>query len=523
MRRKHLKKTKTYLWIFTLLPFLFPPPLTAADKRVALFPLAIYGDPSKDYLRQGLKSMFVSRLSGGEIVVIDEGEYESLLSDTEKQGLTSKERAEEIARHLKLDYALFGSITTIGEGYSLDLSILDLGKEKAEMTRISQAVGEDQLVLKLADLAHQFRDVIEGIYVPAPRVGLSSVSPDSKPAGGLFLKAENSVSGFQPTGKVSIRLGVLAFDMGDLNGDGSVEWVVLGRRKLLIYSREKGAIVLKGSLEPSSGESFLKVSVGDADEDGRAEIFLTNLYGSRVRTTVLEWTGKFQRLFRMAGNLRVLRDSDDQKPLLLFQESRIEQPFHGVISVMNYDKGGKLKPKEPLTHLKKVQFYTLTFLDLDRDGTREYLGLDENSHLHVWDQEGKSLWKSKKKLGGTNNAIGEGHGRREDGQRELPEFRVPLNSRPVAMDIDGDGQKEVLVIKNIPLLTDLLENYKQYTKATLNAYKVEGKSLVPTWTTREMDDSISDIQTAGRTLFLATQKAKQSNFSKGSGSILWFE
>lgn len=503
-----------------------PALLDAADKRVVLFPVSIHGDPSKAYLRQGFSSMFVSRLSGGGIEVIDERQYGGLLTEKEKEGLITRERVEELARRLDAGYAVFGSVTTIGEGYSLDFSVLDFSKGESGLTRVSEAVQEDQLIVMTADVAHQFRAIIEGVpMAPKQRTGLASLATpeEAEPTDSLFIRASDPAAGLRPSGEVSIRMAVIAFDIGDLDGDGSVEWVILGREELLVYKKERGAMVLKGRLEPSSGESFLKVSVGDADENGKAEIYVVGLYGQRVRTSVWEWSGKFESLFRKPGHVRLLNRPDNRKPLLLFQDSGLNEPFKGSISLMNYNGGGELNPQEPLKDMKEAQFYTLTALDMDRDGQMEFIGLNGDSHLQVWDREGKSLWSGDEAVGGTNNAIGEG---RDPYASEQPLKRIPLNSRLVVMDVDRDGKKEVLAVKNIPsipVVGGIVKHLKLYDKAQLNAYKVQGITLVPAWTSKEIELSVSDMQTDGKTLYLAKQDVQFSNFSKGSGGIVWFE
>ncbi len=526
MGKKYLIKTTAYLWVLSLFFFL-PPPVRAADKRVIFFPVTVHADPSKTYLRKGFTSMFVSRLAGGGIEIIDEGRYGALLSDKEKEGVISRDRAEELAREVGADYAVFGSVTTLGEGYSLDFSVLDLKKGEAGLTRVSEVVDEDRLILTMADVAYQFRSVIEGIPLqPKRRAGLASITLESEATDNLFAKAKSSDAGLRPSGEVSIKLALMAFDIGDLNGDGLAEWVVLGRDKLLIYVKDKGTMVLKGRLEPSYGESFLKVSVGDGDENGKAEIYLVSLYGERVRTSVWEWTDKFQNLFRRGGHLRILSRLDNSKPLLLFQDSGLREVFKGKISFMDYDKGGKLTRQESLGKLKGLQFYTLTVLDMDRDGQMEFIGLNKDSYLLVWDREGNKLWYSDKPVGGTNNTIGTGFYEEEYMSANDPESMVPLNSRLVIMDIDGDGKKEVLAVKNIPSLGVVGEyqgSFKSYNKAKLNAYKINGRSLVPAWTSKEFDLSISDMQTDGRALFLAKLKPQATKFSKGSGGIAWFD
>jgi hypothetical protein len=135
----------------------------------------------------------------------------------------------------------------------------------------------------------------------------------------------------------------------------------------------------------------------------------------------------------------------------------------------------------------------------------------------VWNQQGDILWSGDKKLGGTNNATRVGPEDRDD-----PPPRISFNSRLVITDIDGDGNKEILAIKNIPMIKHLL-NFKVYTKSRLIAYRIEGTSLFPAWTTRDIDWCLTDMQADGQTIFLAAQKGKISNIGKGSGLIMWFE
>ena len=527
-----------------LLSLIFSLPLSAqaSIKTLVIFPLEIYADQSKSYLRHGVNNMLISRLSGGDIEVIRDEKYMSLLNEKEREGITSKKRAEELARGLKADYAIFGSITSIGGGYSLDLSLLEIGESGSRLTRVSKAVDEDNFIPQLSDLAYRLRAIIEGKEIPARTIEekatvlskphtakgiFSKVEEDKQmPVAlekGLFFKPTREYQAFKPTGKISIGMTVMAFDMGDLDGRGGVELLVLGRKKLLLYTIRGASFALKDSLKAGLGEDFIKVSAGDVDNNGRAEIYLVSRYGMRARSTVLEWNGEFKRLDRRTGHLQTVKDPASSKPLLLFQDSKVDEFFSGRIYVMNYEKGGKLKKREKLPELKGGQFYTLALCDLDKDGAPEWLGLGEpglgeQSNLCVWDQEGDIIWSGDKKLGGTNNAI-----RLEEGGSEgdLPPM-ISFNSRFVITDIDGDGKKEILAIKNISPVK-LLQNLRVYTKSNLIAYRIEDSSLFPVWRTRDIDWCLTDMQVQGQSLFLAAQKGKWSHVGKGSSQIMWFE
>jgi hypothetical protein len=97
-----------------------------------------------------------------------------------------------------------------------------------------------------------------------------------------------------------------------------------------------------------------------------------------------------------------------------------------------------------------------------------------------------------------------------------------MNSRLLITDIDGDGKGEVLATKNIPLVK-YVKDLKVYFKSHLIAFRIEGTSLVPAWTTRQIEYCLVDIQAAGPALFLAGQKPKVTAFGEGSGLIMWFE
>jgi len=532
-----MKKRRLFFRFFTL--FLFPlmlvfaaSPAPAADRTLALFPFAIYAEHPGEYVRQGLETMFVSRLSGGGLDVITGRDFGSLLSEEEQKGKITRERVEEVARERKAAYAVFGSVTTIGGGSSLDLSFLDLTKTPPKLTHVSEAMTGDQFIPKLAEVANRFRSIIEGRYAGARRiVGGAAPSAPEGPGGGIFSKLgepegtgegegffrpTRQYAGFEPTGRVSVPLAVVSFDAGDLMGDGNRELLVLGRSELRIYTKKDQGYALKDTRKSSTGEDYLKVSVGDVDGNGKAEIYLVSFYGERARTTVLEWNGRFKELFQKTGHLVAVQDPGGGAPRLLYEGTQINKLFAGGISLMGYDASGRLKELRRLPEIKGVRFYSLTPYDLNKDGSPEFIGLGENNCLHVWGGNGEVLWKEDESIGGTNNRIQVG---------DVPNYEskpwVDINSRLAVTDIDGDGKKEVVAVKNIPLVGHI-QNMLVYVKAQLVAYRIEGATLTRGWTTRTIPYCVTDLQATRGTLFVAAQKGRFSRIGPGKGRIMWF-
>jgi hypothetical protein len=500
--------------LVVLLSLFFPLSAVGADKSLVLLPLVIYSDHPKDFLRPGLKSMFVSRLSGEGIQIVSDEKLYPLLSEKEKQGINSRQRAEEIAKALQADFALFGSLTSIGTGYSLDLSVLDLTKEEPKLTRISEAVPEDQLIPKLSDIAYDIRAVISGVDIRARKKEGPPPGPES--VMGLFYKPGAAEMEMTPAGRVSVRMGVMSCDAGDLKGDGQVELLVLGQDRLLVFGKKEGSMALLDTLKSGMGEDFFKVSVGDVDGNGKAEIYLVSSSGMRAESSVWEWNGKFRRILKTDGHLQAVKVGNE-RPLLLFQESLVGRFFSGRIAVMDFNGSG-LTQREVLPEFGEgIQFYTLAPLDPTRIKTAGYVGLTRDSYIGLWDGGGTLVWRSEEKVGGTNDLVMPGRYFNKD---EL--IPIYINPRIIVKDINQDGKKEVLIINNIPMgkYTKLLRTIE---KSNIFVYRVEPARLVPVLQTPKISYCLTDMQMEGKTLYLAAQRGKAVQFGEGSGAIVWFE
>jgi len=491
--------------------------VVAANKTVAILPLQIYADPSKAYLSQGIKTMLASRLSGEGLEVIAP---DSALSAADKQGVTSEQRAEEIARLLKTDYTLFGSVTSLGTGYSLDLSFMDLTKEKPLVTKVSEGVTEDQLIQKLSDIVYDFRAIAAGADIRKQK----SVGPGPEAeTKGLFNKPTAESSAFRPTGRLPVKTGIMSLDVGDLDGDGQPEIVAVSRDALLVYSRKEKTLLLKGTLSADRSEEFLKASVADIDGNGRAEIYLVSFYGKRAQTSVWDWPGKFTRkLDRQNGHFHVLSNQGGGRPTLIFQASGVDKFFMGKIWQMGYDQGGKLVRGDPLPDIKGAQFYTLTLFDYNRDGKSEYVALganrlDNSAPLEIWDLEGKSLTKFDEEMGGTNNYIRSGP---TGDDSSLPPANL-VNSKIVVMDVDNDGKKEILVIANNPMAGKM--DIIIYYDGRIVALKTEGNTLAEAYKSGKIKLCLTDMQIYGETLYVAADEGEMLNLAEGKGRIMWYE
>jgi hypothetical protein len=534
--KQSFKIRRIYIAILLFISLCFP--VSAYAKTLAIFPLAVYSDKPSDFIQQGVRSMFVSRLSGGDIDIIKNKDLEPLLIENEKEGIIKEKRAQEIAQKIKADYAVFGSITALAKSYSVDLSVLTSEKKEGPPEKISYVLNEEQFIPKMSDVAYQIRAIIEGKEIAPPKIAAAATikdEPETSPMGifseienkkkapadlekGLFFEETKESKGFKPTGKIDLDFSIMAFAAGNLDGKEGVELVILGRKNLFIYSKKSDTFITIDSLKAGFGEDFLKVSIGDADNDGMAELYVTSRYGIRAKTTVLNWDGAFKERDRITGHVKAIHNPLKDKTTLVFQDSKPDQFFQGPIFFMDYDHKGRLHKSDKIPGLKGAQFYTIIMHDLDKEGGNKWIGLGEDSRLCVWDNSGTVMWKGTRDLGGTNNEIRIG----SSAPGDLPP-RVFFNISPLVIDIDDDGKEEILAVENIPLIEHVAD-LKIYNKSNLIGYQIQDTDLSPSWETKNMDYCLVGLEQYGQSIYLAAQKAKIINIiKKGSGLVMWFD
>ncbi|MCF8095867.1 MAG: VCBS repeat-containing protein, partial [Desulfobacteraceae bacterium] len=402
----NIRKTGDLKRILILLAvfFLLCPPALGQVKKVALFPLAFNGDASKDYLKQGVRSMLLSRLDNQDLEVINDEIMNSVFEDQNADEVRSPKKAEAVARRMNADYAIFGSINALGDDCSIDLGILDLQQKKPKPEWLSASAAQDDLIAAVEDLARKSQAAISGKQAAAAlkKQPPAEVEPDKKrTAGGIFLEQQKSSLMIEPDGSLPLDMAVMAFDTGDLNGDGSMELVVLARKQVRIYTRSQDGFALQDTLKPSSGRSFLQVSTGDADGNGKDEVCIVSGHGIRAESSVWEWDGEFKRLYERNGHLRITKLGNNGNPVMLFQESLSQEDsfFYGDIWVMKIDRQGNPVKEKALALPDGAQFYSIIFRDIIGDNQMETLFLGrinarQRGLLHLGNAEGQTIWQS---------------------------------------------------------------------------------------------------------------------------------
>ncbi len=194
---------------------------------------------------------------------------------------------------------------------------------------------------------------------------------------------------------------VVDFDVGDLDGDGNNEYILVDQYRVMAYKLKKGKLKKIAQLKTKKGiNRILGVDVGDINGNGRDEIFVTNQNGDKLESFVLErQPGKkgFKHLWKDVNlYFRIIRPFGE-KPTLLSQSSGYETPFIGPIKKVIFKNNRYLQSRKintPKIHGKHFILYGLTQTNLSGNKTKETVILDDNYHLRVYAPNGKVVVKS---------------------------------------------------------------------------------------------------------------------------------
>ncbi len=194
---------------------------------------------------------------------------------------------------------------------------------------------------------------------------------------------------------------IVDFDVGDLNGDGKNEYILIDHYRVMIYKMNKGKLRKIGQMKKRKGfDRFLGVDVGDINGNGRDEIFVTNQKGIKLESFALErQPGKrgFQHVWKDVNLYFRIIHPFGEKPTLLSQSPGIEAPFLGPIKKIVFRNGRYLQgPKLNTPDIFETHFilYGLTQADLSGNKVKDTVILDDNYHLRVYAPNGKVVVKS---------------------------------------------------------------------------------------------------------------------------------
>jgi len=498
-RRLSVKFIGVVLIIFLL--FLYPSLGNSQQTvKIAILPFAINSLENLDPLKEGLMDMLSSRIHvEWKVTVLDKLDIKRAADEI--KGEIGLEAAKKVGHRVGADFVLFGSLTKVGENVSLDGNLVDLKSGKIISVIFVQGQGLDHIVPKVGEFAQKVHEKILGQPVQTAKAQPAEERPPVPPAAPIPAPREDAplLKSLEATPSritqdfwmsEALPLEVKGMGLGDVDGDGKNEIVLIDRNNLWIY-RWEGEMKLMKKIPGHISRENLAVDLADINKNGKAEIFVTSLRKNKLESFVLEHEqGEYKIIASdLDWHLRIV-DLPQQGVTLLGQQSSLDNPFYGPIHEMGWD-GKEYVKRKKLSFPKNMNIYGLAVVQFRDGGPVHYLYIDEGQYLTLVSQEGKVLWKSNNRFGTNNFIIGKP--KITTSMVEESDW-IPVNARVLVEDIKG--KKEVFLPHNSSLSGQFIKKVKLYNKGEIQRLSWNGTIMDLNWRSKEIGGYIADCQIA---------------------------
>lgn len=534
---------RKYFTCLLLLAVLLASVSVAGAKTLAVIPFTIHAQGDLSYLADGTASMLGTRLAAGAgLAVIDPARVR-------KQAATAgrpldRSAATAIGQTLKADYIIYGSITRLGDQFSLDAEVIDISGDTPPTAVYQQAASLGGVIPAVDALAG---DIIRQAFpaaglptagTPASRPAPSTRThpekllntPTAAPATTAGTPAKPAFAAPMPTPPASLAppnssfiqtggsagapdfwksrdlaMEVDGLAVADLTGDGQNEIVLIAADRLDVWKIVDRRFFKLAEQALAPREKPLMIDAVDTDGNGKAEIFVTalNTNSDRICSFVLEFEdpaatttdagaqGRSQAapLIRIADNqrwyFRCLGPNTICGQKQGMSDLFLPPIYQLVRSGDQYIKAGALDipGNWPLP--------AVTRGDIRHNGHIETLVSDDNDKLRLYDTTGELIWKSGDRFGGSETFLV----KTEETDGTLGQ-RTYFPQRVLIADLDGNGANEVLTVTNEDVASRVLQRFRQYSGATFACLTWDGLGLSEIWRTRKTSGYVADFALA---------------------------
>ena len=473
---------------------------------MVFLPFTVQTDKPQQYLREGLADILASRLTAqtGQIAVHRSREttqLATLLRQDDQQAFTN------ILKKIDADYVIIGSLEQQNTNYEITIYVFNqksplpssFSKTIPSLNKAISAM--DELSADITEQIFNKKRSREKTGVSSENQGISAFQtthPDRAFRDGLYQASGNpgiedeniKLQSSWQSEKISEK--VRAMDAADLNGDGEQEIVLVQMGSIAIYHCNNGRFeqvteqLISDYLTPHA------VGLADLDGNGLLEIYISANIGDKPSSLVLEWDGsdihtlyeKIPYYIRLGTNL-------EGKQILIGQNgSNKGITGRSFCQLIRSQDGSLLAETNPFTVPEAFNLFDFIRVDLDKNGTLEFVGLTVDNRLVVMDQAGTLLWASVSGYGASKLFLGA----TEENMEEdfMPRY---LHTRLIARDLDGDGTPEIIVGRNrISSTVKYFHRLRFFKGSSINALLWDGSGMTTFWETKMIPGYLVDYQ-----------------------------
>ncbi|MCX7982241.1 MAG: hypothetical protein N2572_04935 [Syntrophales bacterium] len=520
-----------------------------AQKKVyvTVLPFNVHSAENIDYVKQGVWDMLISRLSANEgIIVAGKDQVMEAIQSLKIKDLTLP-NVYAVGKKLGCDYAVWGSITKIGNSVSIDGKLLEIATYTNPVGLISQTQGMDEVISKINELAKKINDHLSGRpAAPAALQIPTTGTPTTPPMPKGELSKEDKIVSTMRKGKRATLTGAInpdfisgamprdkktfwmsqkyptefrGLDIGDVNGDGLNEIVAIDRTNIYIFQKVENEMRLLQKITGKATDNYLGVDVYPLTGNKAQDIIVTNIFTSRgpnmyqhqVQSAIISYRdGKWQKvadnlpwIFRAINNSGTYRLLGQKLSASASSPTGISGPFDTPIYEMVWRNGQVMEGRK----MKIPQGLCLYGLTVDNlgEGKDKIIALNKYDRLLVIEETDKSmekiealfggkelLFRSEEYFGGSNLYLSM-YGQESIGD-DYTEFNYYLNPRILTYDLNRTGKRDVFLTKNDSPSGRILKNVKLFTSSQFYCLTWDSIGLEENWRTNKLSGYAADYQ-----------------------------
>ncbi|MCF8030968.1 MAG: hypothetical protein K9K39_08745 [Desulfohalobiaceae bacterium] len=487
----------------------------AAAQSFAVAPFTMHAPEKYHYLSDGIQSMVTSRLSSETKLQPKDA------PQLDKAGGLSRTKARELCKELDLDYLVYGDVTMMQEQSSLSFKILS--REGKLITRTSQ-MSLDKLIPRLDDMIEDVKQEL-------------GVGPKEKASAGKTVAEKERVeiedqqvkekdpeklnSRFKQREKVQkdtarnklnpqfeqtetrqketnrwrspeLPFSAQRMRVGDANGDGRQEIFLLQEHAVKAFVMRDSGLEHLATFEAGSRIKALTLDLSAPDSDESRKIVVSALRNKRPRSFILSFRGGEFSVVDKEINLlfRVARIPPEYAPRLVGQKLKAPGTFTNGVSLVE-EESGKYKLERRLQLPDAANIFNFAYLP--QKDEYKVIVADSSTHLRVYDSDGEMEAATEKAYAGSEIRIQKKTSLPglEDSREDPPSYYF-LPTRLIPCNLDADGEFELVVNQSKASYSRFLANQRNYSRGAIHSLYWDGIGLDTAWKTRTVKGSVQD-------------------------------
>ncbi len=482
-----------------------------AAERVLVLPFYIQSDSDLSFLQKGISQMLVSRLASDQSIEVINWDDSSAANISKPIGEAA---AMSTAAKLKAGFVSYGTVTVANESVRTDARLVRIadgtpqvvfsqtGKNQGDALQhvklyaaeILKALGSEASVLTQPALKpQQQKTAVDESHRHPDSLWTGAVSTGSTP---IRMMASDGKTEANVWRSLKFKAEIKSLAIGDVLGDKQNTIVIINDNSVSLYRYVAGKLELIDEVIGEKDNTAIRVDVADINQNGRAEIFVTNLYNDKtqLKSYVLEWDGsKLVKIVQDANWYFRVMTVPGKKAVLLGQQRGTTELFSKGIHIMAWMNG--TYSESSLADVPRgLSLYAFSSGNATNEGKEMTVALTSDLRLRVFDKSGDMEWTSKDKFTGGGGYMPYPVDVNDSkASREVRNKRYYLPQRMFISDIDKDGTNEVILINNKDYAKNLLPNLRFFKSGHVECLQWEGLAFGSKWRTTDVSGQVSDM------------------------------